>query len=50
MDNLIRVWYILVYIMSIANFIFGVYTKNVYYVTVAIMDWLIAMSIEKWNK
>lgn len=47
MVKLIRAWYIFTLLMAILNFVVGVYTKNIYNISIGIMDWLIGMSIEK---
>jgi len=34
-------------ILSILDLMFGMYNKDTYYIGMAIMDWLISMSLER---
>jgi len=47
MYNFIKTSYVLALILSILNMGFGIYSKDTYYISIAIMDWLIGMSLER---
>jgi hypothetical protein len=46
MDKFIKTICVLAMILSILNLMFGMYGKDTYYIGIAIMDWLISMSLE----
>ncbi len=47
MDKFRKTIYVLAMILSILDLMFGMYSKDTYYIGMAIMDWLISMSLER---
>lgn len=50
MDKLRKVFYVLTLVMFVLNAIFGMWNKDVYYIGIAIIDYMIAMSIKELDE